>query len=101
MKLARIEFAKRTGKLDKLYSIMVNKKIRAKYSLADELAILRQRDTKPEEYEEYNAFAEAAKAEAKAELENPETDSFTVDAVLTREDTEESSEPTEGEAESE
>jgi hypothetical protein len=39
--------------------------IREKYSVNTELAILRQRDTKPEEFEEYNAFAEACKAEAK------------------------------------
>jgi hypothetical protein len=31
--------------------------------LYDELAILRQRDSKPEEFDEYNAFVEKIKAE--------------------------------------
>lgn len=38
-------------------------RIRAVYSVDDELAILRQRDTKPEEFAEYNAFVEKVKAE--------------------------------------
>lgn len=38
-------------------------RIRAVYSVDDELAILRQRDTKPEEFAEYNAFVEQIKAE--------------------------------------
>ena len=38
-------------------------RIRAVYSVDDELAILRQRETKPEEFAEYNAFVERIKAE--------------------------------------
>ena len=38
-------------------------KIREKYSLDDELAILRQRDTKPQEFEEYNSYVEKIKRE--------------------------------------
>lgn len=45
------------------YKERVISRIREKYSIDDELAILRQRDTKPEEYEEYNAFVEQIKAE--------------------------------------
>lgn len=45
------------------YKERVILRIREKYSIDDELAILRQRDTKPEEYEEYNAFVEQIKAE--------------------------------------
>ena len=41
-------------------------RIRAVYSVDDELAILRQRDTKPEEFAEYNAFVEKVKAEERA-----------------------------------
>ncbi len=33
--------------------------IRKKYSLNEELAILRQRDTKPKKFEEYNLYAES------------------------------------------
>ena len=47
------------------YPKIVENKIRTKYSVSAELAILRQRETKPEEFAEYNAFCEACKAEAK------------------------------------
>ena len=50
------------------YPQLVENKIRTKYSVSAELAILRQRDTKPEEFAEYNAFCELCKAEAKTEL---------------------------------
>lgn len=43
--------------------------LRKKYSLNQELAILRQRDNKQEEYAAYNAYAEECKATAKAEIE--------------------------------
>ena len=52
----------------KVYERRVEEKIRGRYSVGQELAILRQRDMKPEEFAEYNAFAEACKAEVKAEL---------------------------------
>lgn len=48
------------------YKERVESLIRERYSVADELGILRQRDTKPQEFAEYNAFAEACKAQAKA-----------------------------------
>lgn len=48
------------------YESEVNALIREKYTLSQELALLRQRDTKPEEYAEYNAYCEACKAQAKA-----------------------------------
>lgn len=44
--------------------------IRKKYSLNQELAILRQRDTKPEEFEEYNTYVEQCKAKIKSEMVN-------------------------------
>lgn len=50
------------------YPQLVEKKIRTKYSVSAELAILRQRNSKPEEFAEYNAFCELCKAEAKNEL---------------------------------
>lgn len=49
------------------YEQRVVNRIRERYSLDDELAILRQRDTKPEEFAEYNAFAEKVKEEERAE----------------------------------
>ena len=50
------------------YPQLVENKIRAKYSVSAELAILRQRNSKPEEFAEYNAFCELCKSEAKNEL---------------------------------
>lgn len=68
MEKIKIELAKLNGKIDRLYSRMVSEKIREKYSLDAELAILRQRDEKPEEFAAYFEYAEQCKAEAKAEL---------------------------------
>ena len=51
---------------EKEYGARVNRLLRQKYSLSDELAILRQRDEKPEEYAAYNAYCEECKAKAKA-----------------------------------
>ena len=45
------------------YEQRVVDRIRERYSIDDELAILRQRDTKPHEFAEYNAFVEKIKAE--------------------------------------
>ena len=46
----------------------IERKIRKRYSVNAELAILRQRDSKPEEFAEYNAFVEQCKAEVKEEM---------------------------------
>ncbi len=45
------------------YKERIVDRIRVVYSVDDELAILRQRDTKPEEFAEYNDFVEQIKAE--------------------------------------
>lgn len=52
---------------DEQYVAKVVELIRKRYSINDELAILRQRDTKPTEFDEYNAYVEECKAEAKGE----------------------------------
>lgn len=51
------------------YTEYVDRLIRRKYSVSAELAILRQRDTKPEEFAEYNAYVEECKARAKKEFD--------------------------------
>lgn len=56
------------GTLRKHYSELVNEKIRKRYSVSEELSILRQRDTKPEEFAEYNSFVETCKSEARLEI---------------------------------
>ena len=48
------------------YEQRVVSRIRERYSVDDELAILRQRDAKPEEFAEYNAFVENIKAEERS-----------------------------------
>ena len=50
------------------YEERVEQLIRARYSLNEELAIQRQRETKPNEFEEYFAYCEQCKAEAKKEI---------------------------------
>lgn len=47
---------------------LVDAMVRVQYSISDELALLRQRDGKPEEFAAYNEFVEACKAEAKIML---------------------------------
>jgi hypothetical protein len=48
------------------YEQRVVDRIRERYSVDDELAILRQRDTKPYEFALYNNFVEKVKAEERA-----------------------------------
>lgn len=53
---------------DKLQEALISEKIRKVYSVNDELAILRQREEKPEEFEAYYAFVEECKREVKERL---------------------------------
>lgn len=64
-----IKQARLNGTYDRIYADEVNRRIRRRYTMDDELAILRQRDSKPEEFAAYNEYAEQCKAEAKAALE--------------------------------
>ena len=64
-----IALAKKNGTIDEIYSTLVDREIRKKYSISREFAILRQRDTKIEEFEAYNAYAERCKEEIKKLLE--------------------------------
>ena len=48
------------------YDEAVNAKIRERDGLSNELAILRQRDEKPDEYQAYYAYCEECKAFVKA-----------------------------------
>lgn len=50
------------------YNEEVNSMIRQRYSLSEELAILRQRDSKPDEFEVYNEYAEYCKVEVKRRM---------------------------------
>ena len=48
------------------YKDRIIARIREVYSVDDEIAILRQRDSKPEEFAQYNAFVEQIKEEERA-----------------------------------
>ena len=48
---------------------MIANIIAAQYSIDDQIAILRQKDSKPEEYEAFYNFAEEVKANVTAEYE--------------------------------
>jgi hypothetical protein len=62
MKLeTKIALAIKNNCIDKTYEELVVTMIRQKYTLNEELAILRQRDTKPTEYADYNEFCESCK----------------------------------------
>ena len=54
---------------EKIRENLVVGKIRTRYSLNEELAILRQRDDKPLKFAEYNSYVEECKAAVDAELE--------------------------------
>lgn len=57
---------------DKFYKNEIIRRIRQRYSIDDELSIQRQKDEKPEEFEEYNAYVEQCKAEIKEKMDDKE-----------------------------
>ena len=61
----KIQLAIKFNKQDKLYPALVEELIRQRYNISQELAIHRQRDTKPTEFATYNQFCEECKATAK------------------------------------
>ena len=68
LRLAKKNRESRPDSWDSLYENEIARKIRRKYTVNQELALLRQRDTKPQEFEEYNAFVERCKAEVREEM---------------------------------
>lgn len=52
----------------KVQKAMIVRKIRERYDQDDENAILRQRDTKPDEFAAYNEYVEQCKTAVKKEL---------------------------------
>lgn len=64
-----IKLAIANGTAQTLYRNLVEQLIREKYDFAEELAIQRQRDEKPEEFQRYYEDCEAAKAEARRLLD--------------------------------
>lgn len=68
LKLAKKNREVNPASWEELYENLIIRKIRKRYSVNQELAILRQRDTKPIEFAAYNEYVEQCKAEVKAEL---------------------------------
>lgn len=52
----------------KEYEALIVSYIRERYSINDELSIIRQRDSKPDEFAEYNRYVEECKAKAKESI---------------------------------
>lgn len=50
------------------YPELVEQKVSRQYTIPQEIAILRQRNTKPDEFDTYFRYVEQCKAEAKQEL---------------------------------
>lgn len=67
-KLAQKNKATNPETYEALRSHLIEKKVARRYSPTGEIAILRQRDTKPQKYKEYFDYVEACIAEADAEL---------------------------------
>lgn len=56
-----VRLANKNGVLARLRKQMIIHEVRKKYDADDELAVLRQANTKPEEYETYFAYVEECK----------------------------------------
>ncbi len=56
---------RKTKEFKEIYENLIIYEIRKKYSLNQELAILRQRDSKPDEFNEYNLYVESCKSKIK------------------------------------
>lgn len=61
----KIKLAIKFNKQQELYPELVEELIRQRYTITQELALNRQRDTKVEEFNEYNTYCENCKVEAK------------------------------------
>lgn len=68
LKLALKNKEKDPASFDELYENMIIRKIRERYTVDQELSLHRQRDKKPDEFAEYDAFVERCKVEIKEEL---------------------------------
>ena len=58
--------SEKNGTLEKEYGAYVNRLLRERYSLSEELSILRRREEAPELFAAYNEYAELCKQRARA-----------------------------------
>lgn len=68
MDKAKYLIAKKNGKLEKLRSDEISRRISAKYSFNDQIAIIMDKDTKPSEWLAYQEFRASVKAEVDKEF---------------------------------
>ena len=68
MNHTRTLLMKKCGADKEHYGDRVNALVRTRYSLSEELALLRRRDENPEAFAAYTAFCEECKKEAKGEV---------------------------------
>ena len=64
----QIKLAYKNGSLEVIKNNMIEHEIAKKYSIGTQIAILRQSENKPEDYTEFNAYAEECKASVKAKI---------------------------------
>lgn len=65
---AERKLMQKNDEMERIKAYKINRIIRRKYSISAELAVMRQRDTKPEEFEEYFAYVEACKEKVKMDM---------------------------------
>lgn len=69
MKRLKDKLSAANGTAERRYGERVNALVRERYSLSEELSLLRRRDEAPKAFAAYSAFAEECKARARAEEE--------------------------------
>lgn len=65
-----VALAKRNGTVERIKSRLVEELIGRRYTVGEQISLLRQRDEKPTEYEAFYAFAEECKARVRAYLDD-------------------------------
>ena len=68
MTKTQLLLARKNNTENEEYGALVNRLLRKRYSLSEELSILRRRDEAPELFSAYHEYAEECKREAKAAI---------------------------------
>ena len=69
MKNTEKRLIEKNGIASAIYAERVNALLRERYTLSEELSILRRRESAPAEFSAYNAYAEECKERARRECE--------------------------------
>ena len=69
--LSEIELAKKNGTVERVKNRLIDEAISRRYPYSAQIAILRQKEEKPEEYAAFYAYAEECKARVRAFLNDP------------------------------